>query len=192
MKTAIARGVAVVAMLAAGLLGTNIAQAASWRVLPGSTLGFTATYQGEAFDGRFARFTPRIDFDPAHLASARFDVAIVLASADTRNSERDDMLHGDGFFNSGKAPTARYVATKFRALGGNRFIADGRLSLNGISRPVALSFTWSGGAKPVLVGTASLNRLDFQVGTGDWTDTGLLPNAVQVKTRLLLAAPAAK
>jgi polyisoprenoid-binding protein YceI len=181
---------ALAAMLA--LAASTSAIAAPYKVLPGSTLGFTASYQGEAFDGRFAHFTPVIEFDPAKLAGARFDVSIALASADTRNSERDDMLHGEGFFNAGKGANAHYLATKFRALGGGRFVADGQLTLNGITRPVALNFTWSGGARPVLVGSASLKRLDFHVGTGDWTDTELLPDAVQVKTRLLLAAPAAK
>lgn len=177
-------------------LGLAIAEPAcattTWRVLPSSSLGFTATYQGEEFEGRFARFTPSIAFDPKQLATSHFDVVVQLASADTRNDERDEMLRGDGFFNSAKAPTARYRAARFRALGGDRFVAEGQLSLNGITKPVSLAFTWSGGARPVLVGSASLKRLEFGVGTGDWTDTALLPDAVRVKTRLLLAAPAAK
>ena len=102
------------------------------------------------------------------------------------------MLRGDGFFNSGKAPTARYRASRFRALGGDRFVAEGQLSLNGITRPVALAFSWSGGPRPVLLGSANLRRLEFAVGTGEWADTALLPDAVRVRTRLLLAAPAGK
>ncbi|MEO8159824.1 MAG: YceI family protein [Arenimonas sp.] len=185
MKTAIKLLLACAAMAAAGVV-----DAAAWRVLPGSSLGFTATYQDEAFEGRFARFSPVIVFDPKQLATASFDVSIQLASADTRNGERDEMLQGSEFFNSGKQPQARYSSRKFRALGGNRYVADGTLSLNGVSKPVPLNFTWSGGDRPVLVGSATLKRLDFGIGTGDWTDTGLLPNEVRVTTRLLLAAPA--
>jgi polyisoprenoid-binding protein YceI len=178
------------AALFAFAVATDASATATWRVLPGSSLAFTASYQGEVFEGRFARFTPTIAFDPKQLAGSRFDVLVQLASASTRNDERDEMLRGDGFFNAGKAPTARYQASRFRALGGDRFVADGTLSLNGVSRPVALSFTWSGGPQPVLVGNATLKRLDFKVGTGEWADTELLPDAVRVKTRLLLAAPA--
>jgi polyisoprenoid-binding protein YceI len=182
-------------VLAIALGGTALAAAppaappAAYRVLPGSTLGFRASAQGEAFDGRFTRFTPVIAFDPARLPGSRFEVRIELASADTRNSERDDTLHGDGFFNAGKQPQARYLATRFRALGGNRYVAEGVLTLNGISKPVPLSFSWSGGQRPVLVGSAALKRLDFGVGSGDWADTSDLPNEVRVTTRLLLAAP---
>lgn len=166
-------------------------RAADWVAQPGSTLGFSASFQGETFKGEFGKFSPRIRFDPAQPAQGRFDVRIQLASADTRNEERDEALHGSEFFNAGKLPEARYVATKFRALGGNRFVADGVLTLRGISKPVPLSFTWTAGARPVLVGQARLRRLDFAVGTGEWADTELLPNEVAVNTRLLLA-PAVK
>ncbi|HMB57025.1 MAG TPA: YceI family protein [Arenimonas sp.] len=173
------------------LLATPFASfAADWTMQPGSTLGFTASYQGEAFDGRFGKFMPQIRFDPTKLADSRFDVRIALASTDTKNSERDEMLRGAEFFDSKKLPEARFVATKFRALGGNKFAADGALSLHGISKPVTLAFTWTAGAKPVLDGQALLKRLDFRVGTGDWQDTDLLPNNVTVKTHLVLAAAA--
>ena len=176
-------------LLPLGLLlaSASVAAASDYRTLTGSTLGFTATYQGEQFNGRFARFSPQIRFDPAHLGDSRFDVGIELASANSQNAERDDMLRGSEFFNTRKFAQAHYSATKFHALGNRRFVADGMLSLNGRSRPVALTFTLSEGAKPVLSGQARLNRLDFGVGSGDWTDTELLPNAVTVTTRLLLA-----
>jgi polyisoprenoid-binding protein YceI len=168
------------------LLASLSVHAADYVALPGSTLGFSGIYQGEGFDGRFARFTPQIRFDPAKLATSRFDVRIDLASANTNNEERDDVLLGSEFFDTPKHPQARFVATRFRALGGNRYAADGTLSLHGASKPVTLSFTWTPGAKPLLVGETRLKRLDFGVGTGDWEDTELIPNEVRVRTRLLL------
>ena len=162
------------------------ALAAEWALQPGSTLGFSGSYDGEAFAGHFAKFTPQIRFDPAKPTSSRFDVRIQLASADTGNSERDDVLRGNDFFNAARMPEARFVASKFRALGGNRYAADGTLSLRGISRPVTLNFTWTAGVNAVLTGEATLKRLDFKIGEGDWADTDLLPNMVKVKTRLVL------
>jgi polyisoprenoid-binding protein YceI len=178
------------AALAALCLVPAIAGAApapNWTMQPGSSLGFSSTMQGEPFTGRFARFAPQIRFDPAQLAAARFDVAIDLASVDTKNTERDEGLRSMEFFNTKVQSKARYVATKFRALGGGRFVADGTLTLNGHSKAVPLAFTWTGGAKPVLSGSATVKRLDFGVGTGDWEDTQLLPNDVKVTTRLVLA-----
>ena len=153
---------------------------------PGSSLGFTGSYQGEAFTGSFAKFNSSISFDPAKLAESKFDVRITLSSASTKNAERDEMLSGSDFFNAKAQPEARYLATKFRALGGNRFVADGVLTLRGISKTAPLTFTWTPGAKPQLVGTAKVQRLEFKVGIGDWDDVELIPNTVTVNTRLIL------
>ena len=181
------RGLIGLLMLGAVVAGS--ADGAEYVALPESTLGFSASFQGEAFDGKFARFTPQIRFDPGKLATSRFDVRIQLASANTRNDERDEMLRSSEFFDVAAKPEARFVATRFRALGGNRYAADGTLTLLGVSRPVVLSFTWTAGAKAVLSGEATLKRLDFGVGTGDWADIDLLPNLVKVRTRLLLVVP---
>ena len=175
-------------------LFSGTAFAANYIQQPGSSLGFTGSYQGEAFTGSFAKFNSTISFDPAKLAQSRFDVRITLGSANTKNSERDEMLLGPDFFNIKAQAEARYVVTKFRALGNNRFVADGILSLRGVSKAAPLTFTWTPGAKPQLVGTAKIQRLDFKVGTGDWDDVELIPNSVTVNTRLnlLLAAAPAK
>lgn len=176
------------APLAQGVVPASVPAepATAYVATPESTLGFVARYMGEEFQGHLQRFTPEIRFDPAWLGGSRFDVRIELASANTDNAERDALLLGGEFFNSTAMPQARYEATRFRALGGNRYVAEGHLTLRGIRKPVALTFTWTAGAPARLVGEATLNRLDFQVGTGDWTDTELLPNAVTVKTTLAL------
>lgn len=159
--------------------------AADYVQAPGSTLTFATKYQGEVFTGRFPAFTTRLSFDPANLAAARLDVAIPLAGAATGDGERDSTLHGGDFFASAKFPQARFVASKFRALGGGRYAADGQLTLRGATRPVTLDFTWVPGAAPVLTGRATVKRLDFGVGTGDWADTGLIPNEVAVATKVV-------
>lgn len=171
------------------LLAALPAHATHYRADPKpSTLTFSGTYQGEAFSGRFGRFDANIAFDPANLATSNFDVTITLASADTQNSERDDALKGADFFNVAKMPTAHYVASKFRSLGGSRYAADGTLTLRGVTKPVTLNFVWIPGAAPALVGDANLNRLDFGVGGGKWADTGTIGNAVKVHTTLKLVA----
>ena len=96
------------------------------------------------------------------------------------------MLVGPDFFNTGDQPEARYQASRFSALGVNRYRAEGTLTLNGKSRPVPLDFTWTAGTPAVLEGRATLKRLDFGIGEGDWADTDLLPNEVEVITRLEL------
>ncbi len=157
-----------------------------------STLGFSGMAEGEGFTGQFKDFTPKIAFDPADLAGSRFDVAIALASADSANAERDETLQGSDFFDTAKTPQASYVATAFRDLGGGRFAADGTLTLRGIAKPVTLEFAWnSDGDNATLEGKAIVNRLDFNVGGGDWADASTIVHEIGVATTLKLAASAA-
>lgn len=153
----------------------------------GSRLGFETSYDGEPIRGRFERFEARIAFDPADLANSRFDVVIDLASADTGNEERDEVLLGGDFFAVRTLAEARYEARRFRELPDSRFVAEGTLTLRGVSLPVELAFRWTEGKAPVLEGTASVPRLAFGVGASrDWRDTRSLPDAVAVSTRLVL------
>jgi polyisoprenoid-binding protein YceI len=159
--------------------------AADYVQAPGSTLAFGGTYQGEAFSGTFPGFSSTLSFDPAQLATARLDVSIPLASATTGNADYDGELRGEAFFDSSRFPQARYVATTFRALGGNRYAADGTLTLHGASKPVTLTFEWKPGPAPELHGKATVRRLDFGIGSGDWADTELIPDAIAVSTRVV-------
>ncbi|RPE80982.1 YceI family protein [Vulcaniibacterium tengchongense] len=172
---------ALLAFAAAPALAADYVQA------PGSTLTFASKYEGEAFTGRFAGFTTRFSFDPKQLAGARLDVTIPLAGVTTNNGDRDGELKGASFFDVAKFPQARYSARRFRSLGGNRYAADGTLTLRGVSKPVTLTFAWTPGAQPVLTGQATVKRLEFGVGGGDWADTGLIPNEVAVSTKVVFA-----
>lgn len=159
--------------------------AAGYVQAPGSTLTFATRYEGEVFVGRLPSFATRLRFDPKRLATAKLDVAIALAGVTIANPDGDDTLKGAEFFNVARFPQARFTATRFRSLGGNRYAADGTLTLRGASKPVTLSFTWAAGARPVLTGKAMVKRLDFGVGGGDWADTALIPNEVAVSTKVI-------
>ena len=169
------------AVLAAGpSAAANYAQAAG-------ALSFASQYQGEVFSGQFPGFRTTLSFDPKTPKAAKLDVIIPLAGATTRNGDRDSTLQSADFFNVAKFAQARYTANGFRPLGGNKYAADGVLTLRGVSKPVTLTFTWTPGAKPVLTGKATVKRLDFGVGAGDWADTDLIPNEVAISTKVTFA-----
>src|SRR5687768_11437771 len=134
----------------AGLLAAASASAADYTQASGSTLAFATKYQGEVFVGKMPGFITRLRFDPARLQDARLDVTIPLAGVSIDNPDGTDTLKGREFFNVAQFPQARFAATRFRGLGGNRYAADGTLTLRGVSKPVSLEFTWTAGPQPVL------------------------------------------
>ncbi len=181
---------AAVAAALAGLLATSSAHAADYVQAPGSgsILVFATKYDGETFTGNFPGFQTQVSFDPANPAAGKLDVTIPLAGAKSGNSDRDSTLQGADFFNVGKFAQARYTANGFRALGNNQFVADGTLELRGVSKPVTLTFSWAPGAQPVLTGKATVKRLDFGVGSGDWADTKTIPDETAISTIVKLNA----
>lgn len=178
--------------LAGLLLAAMPALAADYVQAAGSTLGFSGTLEGERFAGRFPGFTTRFTFDPADLKQARLDVTIPLVGATTGNRDHDAEMRGESLLHVRKFAQARYTASRFRALGGNRYAADGVLSLHGVAKPVTLAFTWTAGKQPVLVGTASVRRLQFGIGSEDYADTGTLSDLIVVDTRVVFAPVAPK
>lgn len=162
--------------------------AAQWVLQPKeSRLTFVGTQAGAQFEGTFEKFTADIKFDPQDLAGSRFDVKIDMASVNSRDGERDDIIKGDELFAVKQFPTARYVAERFTAKGG-KYSASGKLTLRNVTREVPIEFTFENkGGGAWLKGTASLKRLDFGVGQGEWKDTSTVANEVKVRFELLLA-----
>ena len=108
----------------------------------------------------------------------------------SRNRPRGQVLTGPGKapaapFDVGKFAQARYRAEGFRKLDDGRYAADGTLELRGVRKPVTLTFSWTPGAAPVLQGKATVKRLDFGVGGGDWADTKAIPDEVAISTRVV-------
>lgn len=160
-------------LLMCTLLLPAVAFARDWQVdAAASTLGFTGSYQGEAFTGRFKSFEAQIRYDAVDLATARFDVKVDLASVDTTSSERDDTLKGSDFFAVAKFPSAHFVTSAFSAGSDGSVTAQGQLTLRDHTRPVTLKvkFAADGDHATLSVDTV-LKRADFGVGSGsDWDD----------------------
>lgn len=171
----------------AAVLAVAPAAAADYVQAAGSTLAFATQYDGETFTGTFPGFATKLSFDPANLAASKLDVVIPLAGAKTGNDDRDTTLRSADFFDVAKFAQAHYTATAFRSLGGGNYAADGTLELHGMRKPVTLTFAWTPGKAPVLAGKATVKRLDFGIGTGDWADTSLIPDAVAISTRVVFA-----
>lgn len=154
----------------------------------GSSLTFTAVQQGAKFDSRFDRFIAQVRFDPASPGSGSITARIDLGSVDTGNPERDEVLKGTDWFNLGKWPQAVFTAARI-VREGDGYRASGSLTLRDVTAPVSLGFRWtpaSAGEPARLVGSATLERLAFGVGQGDWRDTSYVANRVDVRVDIRL------
>jgi polyisoprenoid-binding protein YceI len=151
-----------------------------------SRLEFVGTQAGAPLRASFHSFTATIDFSPDALSAANIDVLIDERSVDSQDQDRDATMKGKDGFDVAHWPTAHYV-TKAITKSAAGFHGTGSLTLHGVTRDVPIDFQFAmtpAGAK--LEGSATLKRLDFGVGQGDWKSTEWIGDEVKIKFSLLL------
>jgi polyisoprenoid-binding protein YceI len=151
-----------------------------------SEIRFVSTQMNVPVEGRFRKFSGKLDFDPAKPAAAKAEVEVDLGSIDTGSEEADTEVKSKGWFNIAVFPTARFVSTAVKPLGANRFEVAGKLSIKGKGVDVAAPVTLKqeGGAT-VFEGTFTLLRLQYAIGEGVWSDIDTVANEVQVRFRFV-------
>ncbi|MBB3860325.1 cytochrome b561/polyisoprenoid-binding protein YceI [Novosphingobium hassiacum] len=161
------------------------AKATPWKLEQGGRLGFTTSYTGDAIKGSFSRWNAAIVFDPADLPGSSIKVTIDLASVESGDGQRDDMLKSDSFFGVATSPNAQFTSTSIREAGAGRYLASGTLSLHGKTRPMTVRFNLRiDGDRATASGSATLPRLAFGVGQGEWSSTEQIPDAVAIEFSL--------
>ena len=151
-------------------LAVQPASAAHWTVdYAKSRLGFTVQWSGEPFSASFRKWQADIDFDPDDLPHAHAAVSVDLASETSDEPDFDSGLKGAEGFATTRFPEAQFVTRAFRRMGANAYVADGMLSLHGMSREIRLPFTPGIlGRSARMTGTVHVRRTDFALGQGEW------------------------
>lgn len=125
--------------------------------------------------GLFGDAMGTLRLDPANLAATRLDVTVPITSLSVVSSGlREHMLRAgkDGgkpdFFGADAAP-ARFVSTEVRRTGTNEAVISGNMTLNGVTKPVAITARFTGAGdnpmnkKPTVgfTGTTTIKRSEF-------------------------------
>ena len=136
----------------------------NWTVNSGD-LKFAVVQMGSAVEGSFAKWTADIRFDEATRTG------MVLVSIDTNSLTLGSVTKTakePGFFDVATHPTAVFEADLSAAPGStdpSAYVADGTLTLRGVTLPVQLPFTLTiDGATATVTGTMALDRRDYKMG----------------------------
>lgn len=152
----------------------------------GGSVSFEVRQAGAPFRGAFRRFGG--DICLAQDRVARVDVWLEPASVDTGLPELDAALKEKEFFE-----TTRYARISFTGKSaearGERQLARGTLDIKGRRRDMEVAFSLRrNGVGLAVSGSLTLNRLDYGIGTGEWSDTRWLGAEVKVDFSAKLAA----
>lgn len=154
-----------------------------------SRISFVSRQMNVPVEGEFHKFAAQMNWNAARPETSKARVDIDAASFDMGEKSLNDEAVSRPFLDVRNHPRAAFVSTAVKPLGPGRYEVAGRLTIKGITRDVVVAFTVkSESAGTAFDGTVTIRRLDFRVGEGEWADTKILADDVQVKFRLVAAA----
>jgi polyisoprenoid-binding protein YceI len=164
------------------------AQAQQTLVPAQSQISFTSRQMGVPVDGSFRKFDAQVAFDPKKPEAASIAMTIDLASVSLGVAETEAELAKPDWFAVKQFPQATFQSTSVKPLAAGKFEIAGKLAIKGAARdvvvPVALT---QGDGRTTATGAFVIKRLDFRIGDGEWKDTSMVADDVQVKFKLTLA-----
>ncbi len=160
-----------------------------------SEIAFTTRQMGVPVEGRFGRFSATIALDPKKPEAGSVAFTIDTASARFGAPELDGEVGKPTWLASAKFPQATFQSGTIKAAGPGRYEVAGKLTIKGAAQdivvPVALAQNGANGANGTATGSFTLKRLAFRIGEGEWADTSMLADDVQVRFKLALGGLAA-
>jgi polyisoprenoid-binding protein YceI len=138
-------------------------------------------------EGKFKQVHTDVQFDPANLAAAHAKIDIDVASFDIGSAEYNKEVTGKDWFNAAAYPTASFVSSQIKAGNGGAYSVAGTLKIKGKTSQVAIPVQYrkEAGAQ-IFDGTLPIKRLQFDIGSGEWKDTSLVADEVQIKFHLVV------
>lgn len=153
-----------------------------WKIDSGhSTCEFTLRHiLVTTLKGVFAKVGGQIHFEPNALAESWVQAEIDVASVDTHNSARDDMLRGPNQFDVASYPTATFASNSVEMIDDRHFQVNGDLTFRDITQPVTFDTTFDGTAeqsngivRAAFTGRATIKRTDFGLPLGNIIPAGV-------------------
>lgn len=160
-----------------------------------SRVGFSVRHFFTPVKGEFNDYTVNLTWDRANPAATRIDAVINVPSVSTGNEKRDNHIRTPDFFDAASHQTISFTSTSVRQISPERFVATGNLTIKGITKQVEMPVrllgiqeipegmrAMLGGARQVASFEADLtiDRRDFQVGTGSWGETAVVGADVDI------------
>jgi polyisoprenoid-binding protein YceI len=152
-----------------------------------SEISFTTKQMGVPVEGKFSKFTAAITLDPKKPETGNVAFTIDTGSARFGSPELDAEVPKAVWLNVPKFPQATFQSSAIKAAGAGKFEVTGKLSIKGATHDVTVPVqVTQAGAASTASGAFTIKRLEFKVGDGEWADTSMLANDIQIKFKLAL------
>ena len=139
--------------------------------------------------GQFDDFSGKIVIDPENNEVIQCDMEIRVESVNTGIQQRDNHLRSKDFFDVEHYPLMKFLSREVKQIEGNRYEIIGYLTIKDVTQKVIVPFTFLGvrdnplDPKQRVAGYEAkftIDRLAFNVGTGRFSDMGVVGKDVEV------------
>jgi polyisoprenoid-binding protein YceI len=142
--------------------------------------------------GKFARFDASLQTEGEDFMTAKVTFTADIASISTGQDQRDEHLKGAEFFDSGKFPQLKFVATKYENVDNDgSYEVYGDLTIHGVTKSVKLDAEFGGVIKDPwgntragITASGKINRKDFGLAWHGVTETGSLIVSDEVRVHV--------
>lgn len=151
-----------------------------------SSVGIVFKQLNVPVDAKFKKFNAVIDYDAAKPEASKASVDIDVSSFDLGDPEYNKEVLKKEWFNASQFPKASFVSTGMKAGTGGKLDVSGKLTIKG--KTIDASFPLSvkkDGNNQVFEGNLAIKRLAFNIGEGEWKDTGMVADDVVIKFRVV-------
>lgn len=125
--------------------------------------GYAIKFDGGDPAGEFKGLKGTVSFDPAALATSKFDVSVDVASINTGNGMKNTHAKSDAWFDATKYPTIAFTSTSITKTP-TGYLATGSFTMHGVTKPAAIPFTF---ANNTFTGSFEVNRMDYGIAAGE-------------------------
>jgi polyisoprenoid-binding protein YceI len=147
-----------------------------------SSIGIVFKQMNVPVDAKFKKFTAQIDYDAVKPENSKANVDIDVTSFDLGDPEYNSEVMKKDWFNAPQFPKASFASTTMKATAGGKLDVNGKLTIKG--KTIDVSFPLNirkDGNNMVFDGALPIKRLAFNIGDGEWRDTGAVADEVVIK-----------
>lgn len=142
----------------------------SWKIDPAhSEINFAVRHMMiSKVRGQFEQFDGTVEFDERNPQNTKVDVKIDAASITTKENQRDGHLRSADFLNAEKYPYLTFKSSSVERTGEKTARLAGDLTIQEVTKPVALDVEYAGMAKSPWGSTSAGFSARTKINREDW------------------------
>lgn len=157
-----------------------LAQTGGWKVDKAhSSVGFTVKHLViSEVSGNFKEYDITVTSEKEDFTDAAFEATINVASVNTDNTNRDNHLKSDDFFNADNFPVIKFKSDSVQKVGDKNYKIIGDLTIRNVTKKVIFDATLNGilktqrGSIAAWKATTTVNRFDYNLKWSRTTEMG--------------------